>query len=153
MGVKDKIQNWNDVLFTLFYHDSIYNALKPNNEEKSAELAKKRMQQIGVSIHEIELCKEQIMATMSHQLSSNKDTNYFIDADLSILGHNWENYMNYFKNVRKEYIFYPTFVYNNGRKKVIQHFLAMNPIFKTEYFFDKYEFQAKENLLKEFDIY
>ena len=61
--------------------------------------------------------------------------------------------MNYFKNVRKEYIFYPNFVYKNGRKKVIQHFLAMNPIFKTEYFYDKYEFQAKENLLKEYDFY
>jgi len=31
--------------------------------------------------------------------------------------------------------------------------LAMNPIFKTEYFYDKYEFQAKENLLKEYDFY
>jgi predicted metal-dependent HD superfamily phosphohydrolase len=147
--VKDKIQNWNIILFTLFYHDSIYNTLKTNNEEKSADLAEKRMKQLGVYINEIELCKEQILATKSHQLSTNNDTNLFTDADLSILGQPWETYVKYLKNVRKEYKFYPIFVYKLGRKNVIQHFLEMKPLFKTKFFFDKFENQAKKNLLKE----
>ena len=37
--VKDQIQNWNTILFTLYYHDIVYNSLKSDNEEKSAELA------------------------------------------------------------------------------------------------------------------
>lgn len=32
--VKDKIENWEAVLFTLYYHDIFYNALKSDNEEK-----------------------------------------------------------------------------------------------------------------------
>ena len=147
--VKDKIQNWNIILFTLFYHDSIYNSLKTNNEEKSADLAEKRMKQLGIYINEIELCKEQILATKSHQLSTNNDTNLFTDADLSILGQPWEIYIKYLKDVRKEYDFYPTIVYKLGRKNVIKHFLEMKPLFKTKFFFDKFESQAQKNLLKE----
>ncbi|MBB1192845.1 hypothetical protein DNC80_04085, partial [Flavobacterium sp. SOK18b] len=43
--VKEKIENWDTVLFTLFYHDVIYNALNSDNEEKSAQLAEKRLKQ------------------------------------------------------------------------------------------------------------
>ncbi|WP_198659598.1 hypothetical protein, partial [Nubsella zeaxanthinifaciens] len=46
--VKKKIQNWETILFTLYYHDIIYNPLKSDNEEKSAELAEKRMKQVLV---------------------------------------------------------------------------------------------------------
>jgi len=43
---------------------------------------------------------------------------------------------------------YPDLVYNPGRKKVLNHFLAMDSIFKTDYFYNKFDRQAKENLRK-----
>lgn len=150
--VKEKIQNWNTILFTLYYHDIVYNSLKSDNEEKSAELAEKRMKQIAVSIDTIELCKNQILATKSHIKSNDSDTNYFTDADLSVLGQNWETYSLYYKNVREEYSIYPDFVYNPGRKKVLNHFLSMERIFKTEYFYSKYELQAKQNIQMEIEL-
>ena len=134
--VKGEIQNWETILFTLYYHDIIYNSLKSDNEEKSAELAEKRMKLISVSIDKIELCKQQILATKSHLKSTDTDTNYFTDADLSVLGQPWETYLDYCKNVRKEYSFYPDFVYNLGRKKVLNHFLTMDRIFKTDFFYN-----------------
>lgn len=150
--VKDEIQNWNTILFTLYYHDIVYNSLKSDNEEKSAELAEKRMKQISVSIDTIELCKNQILATKSHIKSTDSDTNYFTDADLSVLGQNWETYSLYYKNVRKEYSIYPDFVYNPGRKKILIHFLSMDRIFKTDFFHNKFEIQAKQNLQKEIEL-
>ena len=63
-AVKSEIKNWETILFTLFYHDIIYNSLKSDNEEKSAELAEKRMKQIPVSKDKIELCKKQILILM-----------------------------------------------------------------------------------------
>ncbi len=150
--VKPQIKHWNTVLFSLFYHDVVYNALKKDNEERSAELAEKRMQSIGVPSEIIENCKVQILATKQHLPNADMDTNYFTDADLSILGQSWEVYSTYYKNVRKEYSMYPDLIYNPGRKKVLQHFLAMERIFKTEYFFDKLEAQAKQNLEKEIDL-
>lgn len=147
--VKGEIQNWETVLFTLYYHDIVYHSLKSDNEEKSAKLAEKRMKQILVSNDKIELCKQQILATKSHIKSTDRDTNYFTDADLSVLGQDWETYSSYFKNVRKEYSIYPNFIYNAGRKKVLRHFLTMDRIFKTDFFYNKLERKARENLTHE----
>lgn len=150
--VKAEIKEWDAVLFTLYYHDIVYNSLKSDNEERSAKLAEKRMTQLSVPNEMIESCKNQILATKSHLENSDSDTNYFTDADLSVLGQNWEIYSGYFKNVRKEYSIYPDWVYNPGRKKVLQHFLAMIRIFKTDYFFNKFEEQAKQNLQRELEL-
>jgi predicted metal-dependent HD superfamily phosphohydrolase len=90
-----------------------------------------------------------ILATKVHLETDDQDTNYFIDADLSILGQPWNVYLLYSKQVRQEYSNYPDPVYYEGRRKVLTHFLEMSRIFKTQYFFDHLERQAKENLLKE----
>jgi predicted metal-dependent HD superfamily phosphohydrolase len=148
-AVKEQINDWNTILFTMYYHDIIYNPLKKNDEEKSAELAETRMRTIGAPQSMIEKCKNQILATKKHLVSPESDTNYFTDADLSILGRSWDIYKIYAQNVRKEYSVYPDFVYNPGRKKVLAHFLQMERIYKTDYFFEKFEKQAKQNLQQE----
>ncbi|MBX2924155.1 MAG: hypothetical protein KF746_18285 [Chitinophagaceae bacterium] len=150
--VKGEIENWETVLFTLYYHDIIYSSLRFDNEEKSAELAEKRMKRISVPHNTIQLCKEQVLATKSHNTSADDDTNYFTDADLSVLGQDWETYSWYYKNVRKEYSIYPDFVYNPGRKKVLNHFLSMDRIFKTAFFYKRFEIQARQNLQKEIEL-
>ena len=90
--VKHEIENWETVLFTMFYHDIIYIATNTDNEEKSAELAAKRMKEIKVSDNIIEKCKSQILATKKHLTDTNSDTNYFLDADISIFGYTDEVY-------------------------------------------------------------
>lgn len=150
--VKRDIKNWHAALFSLFYHDIIYNALKQNNEEKSAQLAVSRLEQLGVDSDTVALCKTQILATKSHELSTNTDTNYFTDADLSILGQSWETYSLYYQNVRKEYAIYPDFMYIPGRKKVLNHFINMPRIFKTTYFYEQYESQAFINAKMELGL-
>lgn len=42
-------------------------------------------------------------------------------------------------------------MYNNGRKKALQHFPQMDAIYKTEYFFKKYEKQANVNINNEYE--
>lgn len=151
--VKDQIKNWNTILFTLFYHDIIYNALKSDNEEQSAKLAEKRLNQINVPNQIVENCKSQILATKKHLDNSDLDTNYFTDADLSILGQNINSYKTYYQNVRDEYSIYPNLIYNPGRKKVLKHFLEMQRIYKTDFFYNKYENNAKLNLITEYNLY
>lgn len=149
LPVKNEIRNWDAVLFALFYHDVVYNTLSQNNEEKSAELAREHMQMIGVPEATINECVAHILATKSHVLSENNDTNLFTDADLSILGAPSDLYVQYTEQIRKEYRFYPDLVYKPGRRKVLQHFLEMKRIFKTHYFFAKYEEQARRNIAAE----
>src|SRR5690606_17201914 len=87
-----------------------------------------------------------ILSTKKHEVSDDSDTNTLTDADLSILGSNRENYVRYIQAVRQEYKIVPDLIYIPGRKKVLQHFLSMNRIFKTEYFHSKYEQQARANI-------
>ncbi|SEM05868.1 Predicted metal-dependent phosphohydrolase, HD superfamily [Aquimarina amphilecti] len=150
--VQKEIFDWDIVLFALFYHDCIYNVLKQDNEERSAQKAEEVLSSLFISSERVELCKEIILATKGHQISKNNDVNYFTDADLSILGSRWIDYEMYFKQVRKEYKYYPDFMYNKGRIKVLQHFIEMPKIYKTRHFYNTLEKQAKQNLQKEIDL-
>ncbi|MEO8150833.1 MAG: hypothetical protein ABI723_24585 [Bacteroidia bacterium] len=147
--IRKEINEWDTVLFALYYHDIVYNPLKNDNEERSAEFAAKRMKSISVPAQIINNCKSHIMATKKHLESSDNDINFFTDADLSVLGQEWNSYSDYSRQVRNEYSIYPDLVYNAGRKKVLLHFLQMKQIFKTDCFFEKFEVQAKQNLLRE----
>lgn len=150
--VKSSIHDWEALLFALYYHDIVYNVLKSTNEEKSAVLARKRMDELGVPAKTIARAEQHILATKKHALSADPDTNYFLDADLSILGMDKEHYQQYTENIRKEYAIYPDMVYNPGRKKVIARFLAMDTIFKTPYFQTQFESTAKQNLMNELSL-
>jgi predicted metal-dependent HD superfamily phosphohydrolase len=144
--VKDNISDFTGISFSVFYHDIIYDATSKSNEEKSAATAEKRLAELHLSKDDISVISEQIIATKSHLLSDHNDTNYLLDADLSVLGKDFKTYMEYTRNIRKEYSIYPDFLNKPGRKKVLKHFLELETIFKTEYFKEKYEVQAKENI-------
>ncbi|RFS13812.1 hypothetical protein [Emticicia sp. C21] len=150
--IRDLIQEWDTVLFSLYYHDIVYNVLKTTNEELSAEIAQKRLEAISVPKQIIENCYQQIIATQKHIQGKNTDTNFFLDADLSILGSDWFSYEQYAQRVRKEYSIYPDLVYKPGRKKVLRHFLEMERLFKTDAFFNKYESKARKNIQRELEL-
>lgn len=150
-SVKEFIEDWDSIIFSIAYHDIVYNTLQKDNEEQSAAKAEQRLAEIAFPIERIRKCSQQILATKGHTVSNDQDTNFFTDADLSILGAPWEVYHAYFKNIRKEYSYYPDLLYNPGRKKVLQHFLSMVKIFKTDKFFLKYEEQTRKNLSAELE--
>lgn len=145
-SVKDKISNFSNISFSVFYHDVIYDASSRINEEESSEFSKLRLQKLNLDPGCIEKVSEQIIATKAHQKSIDRDTNYLLDADLSILGKDLETYIDYTKKIRKEYSIYPDLLYKPGRKDVLKHFLALENIFKTDDFQGKYEVQARENI-------
>lgn len=151
LKVKMNIEDWDIILFSLYYHDIIYNVSKKNNEEKSAKYAQNILQKLNFSKERINSCFSQIIATKGHTISTDNDTNLFTDADLSVLGFSHDNYKNYYQQIRKEYKMYPSFMYNPNRKKVLQSFLKMDSIFKTSYFFDAFEKQARINIALEID--
>ncbi len=152
-SVKNEIEDWDMVLFALFYHDYIYKVHKQDNEQKSALCAEKTLQTLGISTERISNCTAIILATKGHSVSEIKDINIFTDADLSILGFPQKKYIQYLKQVRKEYKMYPNLLYNPSRKKVLESFLDMKSIYKTDYFKDNFETQARENIQYEIGLY
>lgn len=149
--VQQELEHWDAVLFALYYHDAVYKSRRSDNEEQSAALAERRMRELNVPEALIGHCHALILATKKHEHSDVDDINYFTDADLSILGQRRELYMEYMQQVRKEYSVYPDFLYKPGRRKVVQHFLSMERIFKTDYFFQRLEEEAKSNLRFEWE--
>lgn len=147
--VKDKIEDWEVMLFAIGYHDFFYDVKREDNERRSAEKAVSKMLDAGYSGERADRCFRHIIATKSHAVSSDPDTNYFTDADLSILGSDPDAYLLYAKGVREEYSIYPSFMYNSGRKRVLKHFLHLPRIFKTDHFFELYENQARRNIKNE----
>ncbi|WP_294282596.1 hypothetical protein [uncultured Chryseobacterium sp.] len=149
--VKDKIADFSTVSFSVFYHDAVYDATSKKNEEKSAEMAVLRLDKLGLSPNVLQKVSDQILSTKAHHESVDRDTDYLLDADLSVLGKSFETYMEYTKKIRKEYSIYPDFMYKPGRKKVLQHFLELKSIFKTNEFRDRYEVTARENIRGEIE--
>lgn len=147
--VKDSIPHWDTAMFSVFYHDIVFNTSRSDNEALSADLALLRLQSIGFPTDRATQCAVQILATKGHSPGDDLTTRLFIDADLAILGKSPQVYAQYSADIRKEFFVFPDRVYGTGRKKVLKHFLAMEQIFKTDHFHKKYESQARLNIENE----
>ena len=144
---KEQLQQPKEVLFSIFYHDYVYKVTRKDNELKSAEHAialLKPNQQLNK-----QLVFDLILATQLHHHNQNKDINWLIDFDLKILSKDWEDYKTYCQQIRNEYNIYPDFLYNPGRKKALEHFLANKNIYQTQEFRTLFEDKARENIQKE----
>lgn len=92
----------------------IYDPQRQHNEEPSVVLAAERMRGLAVPEQTVQCCCRQIPATATHQVSTDSDTNYFTDADQSVLGQPWPQYELYYKGIRQEYSCYSDSSYNTG---------------------------------------
>ena len=134
--------------FAIFYHDIVYDVSRNDNEEKSALLCEKQLNYLGISNKLKNQVTQLIRETKTHKASSATNA-LFLDADLAILGSDWKRYKEYLQNVRKEYLIYNDDVYNLGRKKVLKQFLKQERIYISEYFYERYEQQARKNIEQE----
>jgi predicted metal-dependent HD superfamily phosphohydrolase len=153
---QSQIDDWDSLLFAVFYHDLVYDVVRyvteNDNEDKSAEEAEKVLFLINFPPAKIKRCKQHILATKTHKQLADTDTNFLIDADLAILGQPWEAYEVYRKAIRKEYEIYPDSIYNAGRVTVLKKFLRSKRLFITQPFFEEREATARENMERELEI-
>lgn len=143
---RSDLEDYDLVLYAIFYHDIVYDFKRKDNEEKSAELGVRRLKQLGLPAERIKRCEKHILATKKHEASDDNDTNYMVDFDLASLGEAPEVFERNAENIRREYSFVPDKEFGEGRKQMLQHFLDMERIFKTKAFFLRYEAQARANL-------
>lgn len=150
LELEDSLQeltNKDALLFSIFYHDSIYDARRNDNEHQSALLLQKHLN--NTRFNDIIHCMQQIDETKMHLTSIHTDTNLLLDLDLSVLGAERYKYEIYSHAIRKEYNMYPDLLYRKGRKKVVLKMLDNEYIYKTAFFSNRYENQARINLKEE----
>lgn len=144
-----QLQDPRAVILAIAYHDLCYQVRSTSNERRSAKKATEQLNATGINGIVVLHCANHILATATHEPSRDPDTDLFTDADLSILGAPPGPYDRYAQQVRQEYAIYPDLLYRPGRRKVLQHFLDMERIFKTDHFHALYEQQARLNLARE----
>ena len=77
----------------------------------------------------------------------------FLDLDLSVLGWPTDEYSDYALRVRYEYQHYPDEDFISGRQKVLEHLGNKDkPIYFTDFFKQKFEDQARQNMQEEKDM-
>jgi predicted metal-dependent HD superfamily phosphohydrolase len=69
-----------------------------------------------------------------------------VDVDLSILGQDPGRFWKYEDQIRKKYEWAPENVFAAKRGEILKRFLTREKIFRTDFFFAKYEALARENL-------
>lgn len=147
----------------LWLHDLIYDTNSADNEERSAEFASYLLNKLTLPQNITERVRELILATKHDGRESGRETagpgdtadpdpSYIRDIDLSILGAPPSEYKDYIEAVRKEYVQYSEKQFNKGRVTFLRQFLAKDRIYKTGYFFSRYEDRARYNLSRELQI-
>lgn len=139
-----------EVEVAIWFHDAIYDSRKPDNEELSAQWANEYLSSKGVAEDVVARVDAMIIATKTHE-PFNHDSAILLDIDLGILGASESVFDAYDQAVRCEYDWVPAEVYEAGRKKVLQSFLARERIYHTKSMFEQYEAQARRNLTRRMD--
>lgn len=140
-----------ELFFAIWFHDAIYSSTSSKNEEQSAELAREELTKLGCPSGTIEACVTLIHKTADHFSAQAQDeiTQFFMDADLKILGSDGAVYQQYVLDVRKEYSSIPSILFNIGRRKFLRKALASERIFRTQIYYNVLEQAARNNLQNE----
>jgi predicted metal-dependent HD superfamily phosphohydrolase len=147
-----RLDNYDAVAFATWFHDIIYDPRAGDNEERSAQLARRILRRLQVPASVINRAAELILMTATHSITdSSFDVRLFIDADLSILGAASERYEEYRRDIRREYSWMSEEEYHHGRAEALRGFLDRPRIFQTDELYERLESRARENLTAELE--
>ena len=137
-----------EVELALWFHDAIYQPRAKDNELQSAHWAQRVMTDAGVGSDACQRVHALIMTTCHDALPQSPDEQVLVDIDLSILGADAARFDEYESQVRAEYGWVPQFLFNRERKKILQGFLAREPLYTTAHFREQLEKKARDNLAR-----
>ena len=135
-----------EVEVAVWFHDSVYDTRRNDNEKKSAGWAVLVMEQVGLSSAVAERVSNSILATRHMTEVTNRDAQLMVDVDLSILGREADIFWKYEENIRKEYAWVPESVFREKRVEILQSFLERQSIYYHEPYKERFEEKARVNL-------
>ncbi len=129
--------------------DAVYDPTAKDNEHQSAKRAALAMRTAGAKETDCAAVERLIMATAHTAPPVQEDEKIVVDADLSILGADWETYSRYAAAIRQEYDWVPDDQFTAGRSALLKNMLARETLYWTAPCREKFEAQARENLRRE----
>lgn len=134
------------IALALWFHDAVYRPFSSNNEQQSADWAQRFLLGLNAPTTLITNVYRLIMATAHNCDPQNDDERLIVDIDLTILGTQPVIFAEFEQHIRNEYKRVPAIIYNRKRKQILHQFLAKPRLYYFNYFFDKFESQARNNL-------
>lgn len=151
-----------EVWLAVLYHDAVYVPGRGDNEAASARLAEEHIMrwlpQAGVSSSNV---RELILLTARHGGLTEgdfaeadpvdaADSRHFLDCDLATLGAEPEVFAAYDRAIAEEYRGrVPGWLYRINRRRFFKRMLASERIFLSDFFRERYEARARQNLRAE----
>ncbi|HUP87523.1 MAG TPA: hypothetical protein VM143_17860 [Acidimicrobiales bacterium] len=148
LATVDEIGQGHDpaVVLAAILHDVIYAPERDDNEERSADYARR----VLVGHDAVERVAMLIEATKSHDgAEGDEGLDALLDADLSTFADDNEG-----RNgdlIRREYAGVPVEAFRAGRMRILQDFLEREPLYRTALMRTRYEAAAKANIRRAID--
>ena len=146
--VRNQFTDAQAVELAIWFHDSVYDPTRSDNEERSADWADGRLMECGATQEQIDRVRNLILATKHNTAPTDQDARLLVDIDLAILGSDRELFDAYERAIRQEYAHVPDETFASGRSQILERFLARPHIFLTDYFGNALERRARSNLTK-----
>ena len=147
--VRHLLEDPDAVEMAWWWHDFVYNTASRTNEYESALAADLILFELGVKTARRNKMVWLIMPTKHDRIPTGNDQRYMVDIDLASLGTVPEVFDQNTANIRKEYAWVPDDDFRTGRADFFRKMLEGRPsgvIYLTDYFRERYEAQAQENL-------
>jgi predicted metal-dependent HD superfamily phosphohydrolase len=149
---KEQVRDFRSLELAVWFHDVIWEAEALDNEARSAEYAENVLSELGLPSEIAARVSDMIMATTHNFPVEDKDAQILVDADLSPLGADEEDFKKQSRAIRKEFSWIPDDVYKASRVQLMNRFLSRERIFYTEQFYNSYEAQARRNIQREIKV-
>lgn len=132
------------VEMAIWFHDVVNDPGARNNEALSAE----KFRAVAGGMMDkalIDRVEALILATTHHSEPTDRDQQFICDIDLTSFGCPWECFIKDSAAVQAEY---PGSEedYNRGKKVFLENLLSRPKIFMTDFFHQRYEQQARDNI-------
>ena len=143
------LEDKREITLAIFYHDIVYNPYRKDNEQKSVDEAIRFLKSQEVEQAIISKIEQLILSTIHQNPPETTAQSVLMDIDIAILGTRPSTYQEYSRNIRKEYSWVPIILYKRKRKEILKSFLKRERLYYTDFFFKKFEAQARVNLQDE----
>ena len=148
---KSLVDDPDSLEMAIWFHDVILVSGRRDNEALSAELYLELS--AGIQLDETrQLVKHLIMATLHNGDSlDDADSIYMVDIDLSSFGLSWDGFLRDSLNLRAENPHLGDQDYQLNQTGFQRSLLARPRFFLSDFFFDRFEKQARDNLARYFE--
>ena len=135
-----------EVALALWFHDAIYDVHRHDNEQRSADWARRALLAAGVDRAAAGRIHALVMATRHDAQPEGIDAQLLVDIDLSILGAAPARFAEYERQIRIEYRHVAPEVFEARRREILGRFLARDPLYQTASMRMRLEAAARDNL-------